>query len=268
LEFFSSGLLDAADTPARGGRRGGFRRASAGARFPRAGAPVCDYTKSFAFCWLTSGALADRGWARFHFLEALVLAMLAQIYLTPVHAACVSHRGRGVLLCGGPGAGKSSLAFACASRGWTYVSDDASSLVWESDDRVVIGKPFQFRFRQSAAEIFPELRGKMAGVDRNGKLIFEVRTQDLPGIATAPQSRVDHLVFLNRHCPDPARLAPVSKIEALDRLLSFLALYDPALRERQEAPIRNLLEAGAFELRYGTLDSAVRRLEQLVEEGR
>jgi hypothetical protein len=229
---------------------------------------VCDYTRNFAFCWLTPGALADPGWVRFHFLEALAYSMLSQLYVTPVHAACVSFRGRGVLLCGGPGAGKSSLAFACAVRGWTYVSDDTGYLVRESNGRVIIGKPFQFRFRQSAAEMFPELGGRLAGVDRNGKLTFEVRTQDLPGIATAPRSLIDRVVFLHRHGPDPARLEPVSEIEALDRLLIFLPLYDPALRERQEAPIRNLLGAGAFELRYGSLDSAVRRLEQLVEEGR
>ena len=228
---------------------------------------VCDYTKSFAFCWLTSAALADRGWMRFYFLDALAYTMLAQLYVTPVHAACVSLHARGVLLCGGPGAGKSSLAFACASRGWTYISDDASSLVTGSRDRIVLGKPFQIRFRESAAGLFPELEGRPASLDRDGDLTIEVRTEDLPGLKTALQGHVDHVVFLNRHCPDPARLMPVSTTDALERLLSFLPLYDPALRERQEAPIRGLLDAGAFELQYQSLDSAVKRLEQLVEEG-
>lgn len=228
---------------------------------------VCDYTKSFAFCWLTSAALADSGWMRFYFLEALAYAMLTQLYVTPVHAACVSLHGRGALLCGGPQAGKSSLAFACASRDWTYISDDASFLVMGSRDRVAIGKPFQLRFRKSAVSLFPDLGSRLAGLDRNGKLTIEVRTEDLPGLKTALRAHIDHVVFLNRHCLDPARLMPVSTTDALERLLSLFALYDPAIRERQEAPIRGLLEAGAFELRYSSLDSAVRRLEQLVEEG-
>ena len=119
---------------------------------------VGDYTSQFAFCWLTPGALADPGFLRFHFLEGLAYSMLAQSYLTMIHAACVSAGGRGVLLCGESGSGKSTLAFACASRGWDYIADDASSLVRGDRTRIVLGRPFHIRFRPSAVELFPELR--------------------------------------------------------------------------------------------------------------
>ncbi len=43
---------------------------------------------------------------------------------TPLHAALASHDGRAALLAGRSGAGKSSLALALASRGWTYLGDE------------------------------------------------------------------------------------------------------------------------------------------------
>ena len=140
---------------------------------------VCDYERRFAWAWLSPRVVRDRDWLRFHFLEAVVYMMLAQLYLTPLHAACVERRGSGVLLCGGPGAGKSSLAFACARRGWTYVSDDASSLVRNHGDRLVLGRPGQIRFREDAGDLFPQLAGRLAKRRANGKMTIEVRTADL-----------------------------------------------------------------------------------------
>jgi len=65
---------------------------------------------------------------RHYFLETLALTALDAIFFTPLHAACVSRAEVGTLLCGDSGAGKSSLAYACARRGWTLVSDDAVHL--------------------------------------------------------------------------------------------------------------------------------------------
>ncbi len=225
---------------------------------------VCDYTRSFAYCALTPGALVDPGWFRYYYLEAVAGAMLAQLYLVPLHAACVARDGRGVLLCGDSGAGKSSLAFACATRGWTYIADDASCLLKGSRDRTVLGRPFQFRFRESAGTLFPELRGRFAGRDRQGKMTIEVRTQDLPAIKTALRAQVDRLVFLDRRSSGSARISPVSGAGALDRILRDFPLYDPPLREEQAATVRRLVEPGAFELCYAGLDSAVAALDNLV----
>src|SRR6185503_2639503 len=90
---------------------------------------VSDLATGFAFCFLSSAVAAETAYVRYHFLEAVVYSMLTHLCLTPLHAACVSRNGRGVLLFGPAGAGKSCLSFACAKRGWTYISDDGSSLV-------------------------------------------------------------------------------------------------------------------------------------------
>lgn len=49
--------------------------------------------------------------------------------MTRLHATCVSRFGRGVLLRGASGAGKSSLALQLIGRGWMLVADDQVELV-------------------------------------------------------------------------------------------------------------------------------------------
>ncbi len=49
--------------------------------------------------------------------------------MTRLHATCVSRFGRGVLLRGASGAGKSSLALRLIERGWMLVADDQVELV-------------------------------------------------------------------------------------------------------------------------------------------
>ena len=68
---------------------------------------VCDHERAFAFGWLSEAALREPGFVRYYFLEAIAFHLLTQLYVTPVHAACVTRKGHGILLCGDSGAGKS-----------------------------------------------------------------------------------------------------------------------------------------------------------------
>src|SRR5271155_5691685 len=117
---------------------------------------VCDRDHGFAFAWIDRELLGHRGYLRYHFLESIALNLLSSFYVTPLHAACVEFAGKGVLLCGNSGAGKSSLAFACARAGWKYISDDASYLVHRETTRRIAGNARQVRLRPSARELFPE----------------------------------------------------------------------------------------------------------------
>jgi hypothetical protein len=204
---------------------------------------------------------------KYFFLLSSPLCHIATRYATTVHAGCVALSGCGVLLCGDSGAGKSSLSYACARAGWTYVSDDASYVFNGGTDRLVIGASHQVRFRPSAAQLFPEMDGLELTPRAAGKPSIELPTATLPGITCAPTAQVDFLVFLNRNVPGAQELVSYPKDVA--RRMLQQGLYGPAESlAMQHATLERLFTAEIFELRYTDLNWAVLRLETLVREGR
>jgi hypothetical protein len=226
----------------------------------------CDLRKGFGFGWVTGSVVRNVEYFRYHFLECMTLSLLDTLHVVSVHAACVELEGRGVLLAGESGAGKSSLAYACARRGWTYVSDDASSLVRRERGRMVVGSPRVIRLRAAAGALFPEFRGMPESRRGDGKPTIEVRTEALPAIRTAWQSHVEHVVFLNRRDGPSGSigLMPVARDEALSRLYRMPWPADLPTNGEQRAALNRLLSAGVHEMLYRDLDSAVDRLEALV----
>jgi HPr Serine kinase C-terminal domain len=223
---------------------------------------VCDRDRGFAFAWIDRDTVERKEYLRYHFLEAIALSMLASSYVTPLHGACIELDGKGVLLCGNSGAGKSSLAFACARAGWRYISDDASYLVRSGGGRVVVGNSHQVRFRPSAIELFPELEGLSLTPRANDKPSIEVATALIPDVTTARQARVEYIIFLNRGEADRTELVPFP--EELAMQWASQSQPDTGANDELKAAIRDLLNAQLFELRYRTLDRAVAKLENLV----
>jgi hypothetical protein len=226
---------------------------------------VCDLKSGFAFGWVTRSAVESPLYLRYHFLETAVLAMLSMLRATALHAACVAPYGRGMLLCGDSGAGKSSLAFAGARSGWTYISDDSSYLPLGRHDRLVVGNSHQIRFRDSGVQLFPELEGRSITPRVTGKPSIEVSTLEFPELITSDSACVDYIVFLNRRNAATPGLHPFSGEAALRWFLEASLL---SVGAAAEAAVRNLVGIEVFELRYTDLDWAVERLEQLALTGR
>src|ERR1700735_831153 len=105
---------------------------------------------------VSESALSEPGAFRRHWLEALVLTALDSVFFTPLHAACVAREGAGALLCGDSGAGKGSLPYACARRGWTFVPDDAVHLP-PNPGGIGVGGSNLIHLREPARALFPEL---------------------------------------------------------------------------------------------------------------
>lgn len=228
---------------------------------------VTDLARGFASIWLTEAAIAHRSYVSYFFLESSVQAMLVTLYTTPVHAACVERSGCGILLCGDSGAGKSSLAYACARAGWTYITDDASFLVNNRSDRLVVGNCNQARFRPSAVELFSDLDGRdTIRRAQIGKPSIELNTQPLRSMTTSFTSHVNHVVFINRRNIKRQELVRFPT-EVAKYSMQQVLFSPPDTRKAQNAMIDHLLDDGALELRYNKIDWALERLAQLAERG-
>jgi hypothetical protein len=229
---------------------------------------LCDLNQGFSSIWATQAAVKSKSYFRYFFLDCAIFIQLSVRCATGIHSGCVSKNGAGVLLCGDSGTGKSTLSYACAKAGWTYVTDDGAFLVHGSNDLLVVGNHKQVRFRPSAGEFFPEIQGR-AIIQRAqfGKPSIEVSTDTLPDIRHSPTANVDCLVFLNRRDGIEAPPRAYSKKAARDYLMQG-RFGPPEFMLRHHEAIERLLAADVLELRYRSLDFAIEQLNLLAESRR
>jgi hypothetical protein len=227
---------------------------------------TCDFQRAYSFGWITPEVASDYDTLRYRFLTPAAMMMAAQLALAPVHGALIVRGGCGVLLCGESLAGKSTLAYACARAGWTYVSDDGTFLMRDRSDRYAIGNPHTIRFREDARELFPELADQLLITRPNGKIGMELFTRDLP-IAIASGATIEHVVMLDRHRSGAARLRHYSKDQMQAWSERFVNFGSNEVRNAQAHCYQRLLGAGLWELSYANCGDAIKRLEQLVDSG-
>jgi hypothetical protein len=227
---------------------------------------VCDLEQNKTQISVSSAVMRNRLYMGSLFLGPAPGPHTSSRHITPVHAACVALDGKGVLLCGDSGAGKSSLSYACARAGWTYIADDASFLLNSGTDRMVMGNCHQVRFRPTATELFPELVGLGITPRLVGKPSIELPTAPMPHMVCAQTARADFMVFLNRHSGGPSELVPYRIDVARHYMRQVLYGSAKSLATQYEV-VERLLTAEILELRYTDLNWAIQRLQRLVQEG-
>jgi energy-coupling factor transporter ATP-binding protein EcfA2 len=217
------------------------------------------------FVWLTRAALNHRLYFRYNFLEKIVYLLLGASVVTDIHAACVSKNGKGILLCGDSGAGKTTLAYACARAGWTYTSDDTCYLINDSDIPRVIGHSHRIRFRPEGKVLFPELESQNVTPRMEGKPSIEIQLSDLPDlhISTAPEVAVHAIVYLDRHSSANTRLTALPTGTATLRIGQEL-FSAGEIRKKHEARLRILSDVPTYELHYRDLRDAMQELTLLM----
>ena len=224
---------------------------------------AADSEALFASICVSEKTAADHSWLRWFFMENTAYLLLCQRYLTAIHAACVARNDTGIMLCGGSNAGKSTLAFACARAGFTYVADDCTYLLIGSTDRIALGRPHQIRFRDDAVRHFPEIEGWSKRARPNGKISIEVPTRAFPNIHTATRHPIGRIVFINRGSEGHARLEPMPHGDALALLLRDMPSYGEEVNALYEKTVETLLEVPAFRMHYRSLDDAIRLLSEI-----
>ena len=225
---------------------------------------MVDLERCFAFACLNPSVARNHPFTAFYFLDPMAYTCLSQQYLTPIHAACVARNGKGLLLLGGPGSGKSSLAFACALAGLTFIADDATWVVRRAAEPTLIGKHQRMRFKADAPDLIPELARLPRISTVIAKHSFEIRTAEVPGLATANHCHPWKSIFLERQESGPAELAPLSAEETRTRLTRSRTMTESPVWEEQEASLEPVARAGGLVLRYSSLPAAVEQILKIV----
>jgi hypothetical protein len=223
---------------------------------------VADRALGFAFGYVSPSTAADAPLLTSRFLEAALFYLLECRGFLGIHAAAVARAGRGLLLRGASGQGKTTLAYAAARRGFQALSED---VVWVEVERATWwGAPWTFHLLPDAARLFPELAAARLERQPNGEPKLVVDLETMRAGSTTESARGGPVVLLSRRPGGASRLAELDPESAHREWFAGCAA-----REREapgyEPVVAGLLRGGCHRLWLGDdLDTALDLLEPLL----
>jgi hypothetical protein len=201
---------------------GEFLSASADGRFIR-------YERPNALTWFDrkaghliewwSSAAASTVLAASKPLRMLLPLWCGQEGVQLVHAGLASRKGRGVLIVGPGGAGKSTTALACLGSGFDFLSDDCAGLE-EQPDGTFVGHSLYSSARLEWEHLarFPLLRGHALASDDPGSAKSLLQLAERFPDRVVPTTAIRAVVLPQVVACVRSRLRPASKGQALLRL--------------------------------------------------
>jgi len=181
-----------------------------------------------------------------------------------IHGAFLVREGRGLLLSGVPGAGKTTLCVALAKSGWDYQGDDIVRL--ESSGKAM-GTPFAACVKSDAwplvAEYAPEIAELPIYRRSDGK--------DVRYLRAAPSKRrprsIDFILLLSRRPGATPNFEPVEPLDAFSTLLESAFSAKGAISATALKTFANAIEgAASFRFTYSDLADAIRAIKDLTDE--
>ncbi|WP_245306065.1 serine/threonine protein kinase [Bradyrhizobium sp. LTSP849] len=196
--------------------------------------------------------------ASVHRCEIEALAPTIKAYITErlirshrsafaLHAASLTRDGGGLLLCGEPGAGKSTLTLRLLDAGFRYAGDDVALI---GVDGTISGIPFALTLKQGAWGLFSRLQadGPTATSRRSDGTL--VRYTPVADLCNATLS-ANWVIFLNRITGGPAKLRALDQLESMKRLIESAFAVDGKLSQAGFSALKRIVAgASSFELTY------------------
>lgn len=144
------------------------------------------------------------------------LALDAEPERLHIHAAGLADpERRGVVICAASGTGKSTLATALATDGWSYLSDETVAI---DDDGSVTGFPKPLVLKHGGRGLFPELVEHSVTAGDNRSMLLPA---SVTGASTVDALKVQAVVLLTPGDPaTPVEVRPIHRCDAVAAMLS------------------------------------------------
>jgi hypothetical protein len=199
----------------------------------------------------------------FFTIPLLELAKRAGLYA--VHGACVADDDRALLVAGGSGAGKTTLAIALARHGLTFVADDIVFLAGDADG-TVHALPDEVDVTDETARMFRELQCVVDDPLPPGRAKHPVRLEDVLGVPRGLECRAAALALCAVGDDDRTVVEPVPASDALIELAPNVLLTEPAASQAHFGALARLARSvPCYRVRTGRdLEQAAATLASLV----
>jgi hypothetical protein len=210
-----------------------------------------DLDQREAVGFLAAGLAADEPGFCSLFLDPLFCMTAAGLGLTAVFSSCVGLEGRGLLVFGPPGSGKTTSSYVAREMGIGFYADQATFLELEGDTLRVWAGFLPAAFRPEALQFLPQLRHATRPISYLDSTFLELNMaasrSDWP-VSLAPVG----CVFLDRDAARPARLVPLDRTDLSRRLKGTLLFKeDPRFSVQRRAVLSALERLPSSLIAYG-----------------
>lgn len=190
-------------------------------------------------------------------IEYLFLSSLFQLLRRrgcyTIHAGALEKYGRGVLISGNSGRGKTTSIISLLRSGYRYLSDD-HPLIRDAGTHVeVLPFPTMINVTDATIEFFPELRNAPDHVLHAGWTKWSFYAEDLYPISVGDCCQLAVILFPHVLDAPHSHLELLPKSRALELLLpQALLVYDPEVARREFQVLAKLVEqVDCYRLHFG-----------------
>lgn len=198
-------------------------------------------------------------WQLFRTLEIHLLKSIGERVKRAllVHAGAVSYRGKGIMLPGQSGSGKSSLALGLLQRGYNYLSDELAPIDVKSGRLLPFPKPLSIK----DTSVFPGLvdpdRIWHGPAVSEAESVWYVQPEEVKRGNISKPVPVRYIFFPTYAAGRKPELYQLEKDEAARKLLECTANFHRFGATGLRVISRLVQDADCFELATGDLDETV-----------